>query len=163
MASTFTVIDGEYINLYDDKDNVMLHVDDECYFLFNNVDDVHVPLIGRGIIIGDQFLDGLNRQYIIDIKEIIERDEILEHFFFNKLTRLCTRDKQDGFTTGKGVLVKRSNFKEIMETRMIRVDAFFVRKTYELIKTMKREYMEVIRNDIAKQAADVDYIMKDMN
>lgn len=163
MASTFVVIDGEYINLYDPKDNPMLHVDSECYFLFNNVDDVHMPLIGRGIVVGDQFLDGLNRQYIIELKEIVERDEIQERFFFDKFTRLCSRNKQGEYTSGKPVLVRRSNFNEIIENNVLRVDAFFVRATHDAIRIMKREYLDVIHDNILKTLEDVENIKRDMD
>lgn len=149
-------IDGIYINLYDENDNVMLHVDDECYFLSFNVDDIHIPLICHGLVIEDQFLDGLNKQYIIQLIEIVESPNVIDKYFYNKLFRLCTKTKSDGYSFGKPVMIHRNTSVEFMKENFFRVDAVFVRKNYSLVRELKSDFMKIIKDDLTRQLIEVD-------
>lgn len=162
MDNTFSIINGEYINLYDEEKNIMLKKDDECYFLVNNVDDIYFPMICHGIIEDDIFIDGLNKQYIISLKEIHEDDDIIQKYFYNNIFRMCRRDKQDNFTRGDGVLIKNSNFGEIIKTRFFRIDAFFVRKDFELILKLKYGYLDYIREKLVNDITIVNEILENM-
>ena len=68
-----------FINTYND-DNPILEIGDECYFIFFNSVDYHIPLIGRGTIIYDRFNDTINKHYFISLKEILEKKSIKDKF-----------------------------------------------------------------------------------
>lgn len=155
MANSFAIIDGEYINVYS-VENPMLHENDECYFLFTNVDDFHRPCIGFGVVIGDQYLDGLNKQYIIKLQEVSEPDYVMDKFFYNKMFRMSGKSVKDTFTNAKPVMMREENIEEITENNFFRIDAFFVRNSYEKIIQMRTEYMEYIKSDLLRCISDVN-------
>lgn len=155
MGNSFAIIDGEYINVYN-ADNPMLHENDECYFLFTNVDDYHRPIIGYGTIINDQYLDGLNKQYTIKLQTVSEPEHIIENFFNNRLFRLTSKSAvKESFTNSKPLLMKEDNIEDILENNFFKIEAFFVRNSYEKILSMRNEYIEYIKSDLLRCLNDV--------
>lgn len=155
MAS-FIEIDGTYVNLYDEESNIMLHPGDECYFLLFNVDDIHIPLICSGNILEDSFLDGMNKQYIIQMNSICESPDVIDKYFDGKIFKMCNKTKSDGFSTGKPLMIYSSNFQRLIQENFVRVDAVFVRKNYQLAASLKKEFLEIIKTDLMKQILEVD-------
>lgn len=155
MANSFAIIDGEYINIYNDE-NPMLHENDECYFLFSNVDDYHRPMIGYGTVVGDQYLDGLNKQYIIKLSAVSETEDVQQRFFYNRMFRISGKSTKDTFTNSKPIVMRTENVEDILDNNFFRIDAFFVRNTYEKIEQMRVEYMGYIKNDLLRCLEDVD-------
>ena len=147
---SFAYINGELINLYS-KENPILEADDICYGLIFNIDDFHRPIMIKGVIVEDTFVGGMNKQYDIRIIEIIESPKIINEFVIGKQFVL----------TNKNVVTKRNtlitnNFN--FNNYLIKLDAYFVRKSESEILKLRNEYIQIIRNDLQKMISDLNSI-----
>ena len=156
MAS-FGYVNNEFINLYTD-DNPIIEKNEICYFLLTNNLDFHRPLICKGFIISDKFNDGMNKTYFIMCTEILETPAIIEKFFNGKAFKTITYDSENLIIkSGKTTI-----FPEIDENLFIEnlfsIESFFVRNTYEKISSLRKEYIDIIKNDLINQITDIDLI-----
>ena len=147
---SFAYINGELINLYS-KENPILETDAICYGLIFNIDDYHRPLVIKGIVVEDTFVNGMNKQYDIRIIEILESPKIINEFFIGKQFVM----------THKGVVTKRNtlitnNFN--LNDYTIKLDAYFVRNSESEILKLRNEYIQIVRNDLEKMISDLNFI-----
>jgi hypothetical protein len=155
----FGYINGTFINVYT-KENPIKEEGEQCYFLFNSVDNYHVQVIGRGTIIRDWFTEGLNKIYCIRLDEVCENNFFLEKFVWDKEYHLISNVDSHKKTPKAMVLTKRST-SAFLSLNLFRVECFFVRNTIEDIRRLKREYLEIILEDTLATAEDLRYILAD--
>lgn len=146
-------LNGELINLYT-KENPILEENQECYGLIFNNESYHRPLIIRGIIIEDKFVDGMNKQYMVKILEIVESPKILQEFFINKLFYLYPYHAE---------ILKSKKLIRITKdwnanNYLIKIDAFFIRNNLEKIIELRNEYILIVRKDLEKMLSDINLI-----
>ena len=151
--NNFGVIGTEFINLYS-KENPILHTDDICYFLFSNLHDYHMTLIGRGIIIEDKFTDGLNKAYYIRCLTIEENPNIIHEFVFGKPFIIYPYNNE---IIGTKKIVQIEQYFDFSKN-LFKIEAFFVRPTIEKISEHRKEYIQVIHKDLLKQLKDIESI-----
>lgn len=147
---SFAYINGELINLYN-KENPILEADDICYGLIFNIDDYHRPIMIKGIVVEDTFVNGMNKQYDIRIIEILESPKIINEFVIGKQFVM----------TNKNVVTKRNtlitnNFN--FNNYLIKLDAYFVRNSETEILKLRNEYIQIVRNDLQKMISDLNSI-----
>lgn len=147
---SFAYINGELINLYS-KDNPILEADDICYGLIFNIDDYHRPIIIKGIIIEDTFVNGMNKQYDIRIIEILESPKVINEFVIGKQFVLTNKN----VVTKRNTLITNNfNFNDYL----IKLDAYFVRNSESEILKLRNEYIQIVRNDLQKMISDLNSI-----
>lgn len=142
---SFGHIGNELINLYSDE-NPILSVGDKCFFLFTNIIDYHRPIIGEGIIINDKFKDGLNKLYFIELIDIYELPIIINRFVYNKQFIMHPKTI---------IFHEKLNLKQ----NLFPVEAFFIRDSIEKIKTLRTEYINLIKTDLLNSLKDIDSII----
>jgi hypothetical protein len=152
MGQTFGFINNEFINLYS-KENPILEKDDSCFFLFSNDIDYHRPLIGRGVIVEDKFTDGMSKVYFIKLVEILESPKTINDFIYGKQFTIFPISE---VLHNKKLIQVTANFE--FNKISFKIDAFFVRKTIELITELRKEYISILRKDILKQLKDIEEI-----
>lgn len=153
-----------FINIYS-KDNPILETGDECYFLLFNSVDFHIPIICKGIIVHDNFNDVINKKYYITLTEIIETDENINKYFLSKQIPLY-QYKLDSTNNVSSVSVKSKyhrfeslnidRIRKYFEKHLYKTESFFVRTNYEAIKKLKRDYCNIIKQDLNKQISEID-------
>jgi hypothetical protein len=151
----FGLIGNNYINLYSD-DNPMLHINDECYFLFNNIVDYHILLIGKGKIIKDYITDGMHKTYFIQLEEIIESPEILKKFIYNKqfnFQKLIEEKVNNYINT---FAISENTELTFFAENLMKIDCFFVRSNLENILILKEDYKKTIISDLKKQLSELE-------
>lgn len=144
----------EFINLYSD-DNPIITTNDFCYFLFWNNMDYHKPLIAKGIIIEDKFIDGMNKLYSIKLLEILETPKTIKDFVIDKSFFIFPNDEKEGYVS----ITKRLLYvNEIFDFSkfVFKVPAFFVRITEEKIQELRTEYVAVLKRDIMRQLKEIE-------
>ena len=147
---SFAYINGELINLYS-KDNPILEADDICYGLIFNIDDYHRPIMVKGIVVEDTFVNGMNKQYNIRIIEILESPKTINEFVIGKQFVMTNKD----VVTKRNTLITNNfNFNKYL----IKLDAYFVRKTESEILKLRNEYIQIVRNDLQKMISDLNSI-----
>lgn len=144
---------GEFINLYT-KENPILETNQECYGLIFNNEDYHRPIIIRGIIIEDKFVDGLNKQYMVKILELIESPKILQEFFVTKQFYLHPIENEIIKPRKLTLITKDINLNNFA----FKIEAFYIRNSLEKIKQLRNEYISVVRKDIEKMLSDINSI-----
>lgn len=153
---TFTVSDGLHINLVS-EDNPLFPPGKECYFLLCNVDDIHRPLIVQGTILDTQYLDGIiNQQYVIRTEFVCESEETKERFYYDNIFRMCSLSMSGGYTDGKPVLMRKNELEMINRKMFHRVDAFFVRETYDKIFAFRKEYLTYVRSKMLEEIGEIE-------
>lgn len=152
---TFGQIGNEFINLYSEE-NPILETDDICYFLFFNVDDYHRPLVGRGVILEDRFVESLNKEYYILIEDICENiidinKYIIKHQF------ICHPLESSGKINGRKMctILRTSDFSKYV----MKIECFFVRKTLTQIQQLQKEFAKIIYNDLKQQMHDISKLI----
>lgn len=147
---SFAYINGELINLYS-KENPILEADDICYGLIFNIDDYHRPIVIKGIIIEDTFVNGMNKQYNIKIIEILESPKVINEFVIGKQFVLTNKN----VVTKRNTLITNNfNFNDYL----IKLDAYFVRNSESEILKLRNEYIQIVRNDLQKMISDLNFI-----
>lgn len=144
-VSEFDIIDNNFINFYS-KDNPILSIGDRCYFIFNNLVDVHIPLIGYGEVIMDKFITGMDKNYQIKLFKIHSPVDIQDEFIFNNQPfRVMVKDKPK---------IMKFNKSNIINT-VFNVHCFFCRPTLSTITQFHKKYCGVIIDDLHKQLKEV--------
>lgn len=149
--SDFGIIENEFINLYSEE-NPILTTGEECFFMFNNTHDYHLPLIGRGMIRSDKYTDGMNKLYYIEIQEIIETKAIVERHIYNKPFAIHA---WDGTNIGAKKTVLFGQGTDLTKI-VIKLEAFFVRNSEEKIRELRKPYINQIKKDILVQLQDIE-------
>lgn len=150
---SFGIINNTFINIYNEE-NQILHIDNECYFIFQNISDYHKLLIGRGVIVDDNINDGMNKTYFIKLLEIIESPEIINKFIYGKQFSLIKYDNNK--ITGSYIkYITDKTLMKFFENNLFKIDGFFVRKKLELITKLKDEFNLVIINDLENQLKEI--------
>lgn len=142
---------GEFINLYS-QENPILEESDECYCLIFNDTDYHLPIIIRGVIVQDKFVDGLNKQYMVKLLEIISSPKIRQLFFYGKSFNLYPY--YSGTIHSKKIIRIPKDFDT--NAYLFKVDAYFVRNSLPKITTLCSEYIKIIKDDINKMLEDIE-------
>lgn len=164
-TSKFDYVGETFINLYS-KENPMLSSGDQTYFLFNNVSDGHRKLIGLGTVRVDKFLDSMNKVYYIELEEIIEPDNVIKKFLFNKKTTLLNAYDGNEITLSQKVCMLHEKKlpltdPQFFKSNLVQVEGFFVRQSFEDIKTLQLEFMQVIKEDLIGQIEDINDLLLD--
>ncbi len=147
---SFAYINGELINLYS-KENPILESGDICYAMIFNIDDYHRPIVIKGNIVGDTFVNGMNKQYDIKIIEILESPKTIKDFVIGKQFIML----HDGAETKRNTLITNQfDFNKYS----LKVEAFFVRKSQSELLKLRNEYIQIIRSDLNKMLSDVNNI-----
>lgn len=156
MASNnFVIIDNLHINLIS-EDNPMIAPGKECYFLFTNVDDIHRLLIGQGTIVDQQYLDGLNQQYILRLDFVCENEVTKKRYFYDKVFRLSQMSSNGGYTDGRLTCMRFGEHDAICRKMFFRIDAFFVRPDFDKIEKLRKEYSQYIYSQLTKQIKEIE-------
>lgn len=143
-------IDNTFINIYD-KENPPLNVGDMCYFLFSNVYDVHVLLIGAGVVVSDKIEQGIHKTYKIKLMDVCDDPIIMRNFIFGKQFYLTPINGNEKLT-----YIHESSGAEFFNTNLFKIDCFFVRPTLQSIKEL-REYCNTIKIEhLNKQISDIE-------
>lgn len=155
----FGYVDNMFINLYS-KENPILFTNDKCYFLFNNISDIHRPLIGYGTILQDQHTDGMNKIYFVALEEIFEDDITIKKFLYSNKTVMLHNYDNESLTKSQKVhfLTPQTN-QEFYNKNLFRIEAFFVRSTIEEINKLRLEYVSVIKKDLEDQISDINQLL----
>jgi len=151
---SFGIINNTFINIYNEE-NQILHIDNECYFIFQNISDYHKLLIGKGIIVDDNINDGMNKTYFIKLIEIIENPEIINKFIYSKQFSL-TKYIDNKITGNYNKYITDKTLISFFETNLFKIDGFFVRRNLELINKLKKDFNLVIVDDLQKQLNEVN-------
>lgn len=149
-----------FINTYND-DNPILEIGDECYFIFFNSVDYHIPLIGRGTIIYDRFNDTINKHYFISLKEILEKKSIKDKFIEDIQLTLFPFNKETLNVSTKAKYIKYNSKLDFsfFDKNLFKIEAFFIRKGIEEIINLRNEYSKIILSDLNKQIKEVQEIL----
>lgn len=142
-----------FINLYD-KDNPILEIGDDCYFLFFNAIDFFAPIIGKGTIIYDRFNETINKVYFISISEIISSKEVKDKYFFNQQIQLYPFNKENLQISNKHKthkFVDEVFDKEFFDENLIKIECFYVRNNLEKILELRDELVDIILDDTQNQ------------
>lgn len=146
-------LNGEFINLYT-KDNPILETNQECYGLIFNNESYHRPLIIRGVIVEDKFVDGVNKQYMIKILEVVESPKIIQEFFVNQ--RFYLHPYYNENISQRKLVHINSNWNA--NNYLVKLDAFYVRDSLNKITELRNEYISVVRKDLEKMLSDINSI-----
>lgn len=144
------------INLYS-SENPIMEIGDECYFLFFNAIDYHIPIIGKGIILYDRFNDTINKHYFISIKEIVDSKYTIDNFVTNKQIQIYPFNKTTLQLSNKPKVHKFNiQFEQtFFDENLIKIECFFVRKNLESIKKLQKEFLDVINKDTYKILTEI--------
>lgn len=151
-------VNGLFINLYSEN-NPILSADDECYFLFTNIIDIHRPLIGRGKIVSDIFSDGLNKIYFIELLEVIESPYIINKFINNKIFLLTPVDSENLKYQKQQILNSQTFSKDFLSKNLFKIEASFVRNNIDKINDLRKMYVSIIKKDLQNQIKDINDIL----
>lgn len=157
-TQSFVIIDNLHINLISD-DNPMIAPGKECYFLFTNVDDIHRLMIGQGTIVDQQYLDGLNQQYIIRLDFVCENELIKKRFFYDKVFKLSQFSVNGGYTEGRYTNMRYGESESICKKMFFKIDAFFVRDNFDKINNLRKEYSKYIIDQLKSEIFDLEEIL----
>ena len=146
---------GEFINLYTEN-NPILESGDICYCCIFANDIFHRPLIAKGLIVKDSFIDGLNKQYYVRILEILESPKTIQKYFVGHAVNVyySTNDNVVKSKTTKQVTL---NFD--YNKNLFKVEAYFVRNSEEKIRELRKEYISVVKEDLENMISDIDGIL----
>jgi hypothetical protein len=148
----FGISNNQLINLYS-KENPILKINDICYCLITNNIDYHRPLICKGLIIEDYFSDGMNKIYFIQILEILESPKTINEFFVNKIFNVHSYINKELIT--KRPYVTKINTDFDFSKFLFKVECFFVRNSEEKILNLRKDYIEIIKQDLKKALLDI--------
>lgn len=144
----------EFINLYSEE-NPILESGEECFFLLFNERDYHIPIIARGIIIADEFVDGFNKQYDIRMLEFLSSPKIINKYVMRNTFVCYPMLDSNKILTKKTVQISpKFNF----EKYLFRIEAFFVRKDLDEIQKLYTEFVEYLKKDLNKMISEIDEI-----
>jgi len=158
VKKSFGFINNQFINLYT-KENPLLDVDDECYFLFSSPGNLHRKLIGKGIVKNLIFNDGMNIIYFVALTQIIEDEQILNKFVYGKRFELWNYEKTK-VCGSKLTLITEKTDLEYLSNFWFKVECFFIRPNLENINILKKEFSEIIKEDLIEQLNDINYILE---
>lgn len=141
----------EFINLYS-KENQILNINDNCYFLLTNTIDYHRPIICYGQIIDDKFTDGLNKVYFIQLNEVLESLDIVNKFFMHKTFNIYPYE--NSILKNKKLIQITEEFQN--KQTLFKIEAFFVRDNLQKIIELKDFYSNIIKSDLNRMLSDID-------
>ena len=146
---------GEFVNLYN-QENPILESGDVCYCCVFTNDNFHRPLIVKGLIVKDSFVDGLNKIYYIRILEILESPKTIQKYFFKHPVSvyLSTDDNVVKSKTTKQITVDFDYNKNLFK-----VEAYFTRDSENKIRELRKEYISVVKQDLINMIEDIDGIL----
>lgn len=151
---SFGVINNTFINIYSEE-NSILHIGNECFFIFQNIADYHKLLIARGIIIYDKINDGMNKTYFIKITEILENPEIINKFIYGKQFSFNKFEKNK-LTGIRNFYITDKTTIDFFDNNLLKIDGFFVRKSLESINKLRLEFNTIIIQDLKNQLNDIE-------
>lgn len=148
-----------FINYYT-AENPMLNSGDECYFLASNILSYFAPVVFRGRIIQDKFNQTINKQYYIQILEYVDNIKLIEDYVFNKQFNVYEYDRELESISYKSKLMYFPDYfsEDFLKDNLMLVEAFFVRKTMEDILQLRREFLDVIKEDLLNTFKEVEFI-----
>jgi hypothetical protein len=156
---TFGYNDGLFINVYTEE-NPILEVNDECYFLFNSLDNYHRPIIGKGKVLHDSFTDGLHKTYYIALKEICETEMVLNAHVWKKQYLLVADTNLESVKKIPRVhYIYAFTKQEFLDENLFKVDCFFVRKSKEQAENLRKEYVKVILEQTKEMISEMEEII----
>lgn len=155
---SFALLNNEFINLYS-QDNPILEKNDICYFLLFNMHDYHRPIIAKGIIIEDKFLEGMNKEYFVKIFEFIESPKTINSFILNKSFIIYPYNNETNIIGTKKMIQILENLD--FTNYLFKTESFFVRNSEQKIKELFIDYIKVLKKDILKQLSDIDLILNE--
>jgi hypothetical protein len=156
----FGYINSVLINVYS-KDNPIKEEGEQCYFLFNSVDNYHMMIVGKGTIIRDWFTEGLHKMYCIRLDEICERNDFLEKFVWGKQYFLVNNVDSQKKLPKLGIIAARTTG-AFLAMNLFKTDGFFVRDTIEQITHLREEYTRIVYQDTLDTLADMRNILTDI-
>ncbi len=147
----FGIQDYRFINLYSEE-NPILSIGDGTYFLFNNLIDIHIPVIGYGIVEYDKFISGMDKIYHIKLLKIHSPKDVIEKFVYNRPFKIINKGKS------KIDLIKRYNNQNQLKSdnNIFEINCFFCRKEYKDILLLQQEYIKIIKSDLEKQINEIN-------
>lgn len=147
-----------FINMYTEE-NRMFQLGEECYFIFQNVVDYHIPLIGKGIIHQDKFTTSINKQYYIELIDLYDDEKVLEKYFYPSQISLYNAEDLLRIPKYSKFFTLGYDWKtDFMKTNLFKIECFFVRDTLEKIVALRSEYSLIIEEDLRKQIEEVKFL-----
>lgn len=147
-----------FINIHSEN-NKILNVGDECYFLFQNVVDYHIPLIGKGIIVQDKFTTGLNKNYYIELTDLLDNEKVLEKYFYPMQISLFNGEDLLRIPKYSKYFILGKDWKtDFLKTNIFRIESFFVRENLDKIIALRKEYALIIEEDLRKQTEEIKFL-----
>jgi hypothetical protein len=151
----FDFVSPNFINLYDDNTNRPLKIGDECYFLFTNINDTHLLLIGKGVVVDDFIVYGVHKQYKIEMTNVMESIATQQKFMYGKQFYLI--GNLDGkFGNEKLTYIQGNSSSEFFKKNLFKIDCFFIRNTLESVKILRTEYDKIVISDLQNQLNDLN-------
>lgn len=148
-------INGELINLYT-AENPILEANDICYGLIFSVDNFHRPIIIKGVVVQDKFVDGMNKHYYIRITDIYESPKNLQKFFIGKQFTLYPW-LHESLGNKRNILITK-DFN--INNYVIKLEGYYVRNSESKIIELRNEYINIVRKDLEQMLSDIDNIDK---
>ena len=151
------------VNLYS-QENPLLEIGDECYFLFFNLVDFHIPILGRGKILYDRYNEEINKTYFIQLTELIDSEKVLNIHLYGKQILTNPFNSETDVLSSKARVLKfiREMPTDYFENNLIKVDCFFVRKELKQIKELRQEYIRIMVADFNKQIQETKIFETDI-
>lgn len=154
MEKGFDFISPNFINIYDDIENKPLNKGDECFFLFSNINDTHLLLIGKGVIIDDTIVYGVHKSYKVELVRIYESLQTQQRFIYGKQFHMLSNNDEK-FGNEKLTYIQANSSSEFFKKNLFRIDCFFFRTSLDAIKVLRSEYDKIVLNDLHKQINDL--------
>ena len=152
MTTDHIIWDSECINLYT-EDNKPLEIGDSCYCLIFNTIDYYRPLLCRGIVRDEKFDNGLNKEYYVQILEIIETPRNINTFVLSKQFVVYPLDNDGKIKSRKlQVLTHRTDYTNIT----FPIKSFFIRKELDQIKQIRVDFGNFMKDDLTQMLIETN-------
>ena len=148
MNNNFAREKDRLINLHSES-NQIFNVYDYVYVIFWSDDNYHIPLIGKGQIVADKFISPIDKIYHIKIKELLHNNDDLTKYFFG--TDFIDQEKKR-YRPNKKMLGE--------EVFHIEQNGFFVRSTFEEIKSLHKFYTDIIKDNLNEKINQLNEFTK---
>lgn len=153
--NTSTYLNDTFINIISEF-NPLFNDNDECYFLFSSITDIHLVFIGKGIIKDNQFNDGLHKTYYIECLEFIDDKTTIVNFINNrKYTFYKIDDKNTINKLGTNLYITEKTDKNFYHNNLFKIDCFFVRNTLFEIEKLRQNYLQIIHDILSNQLTEI--------
>jgi len=150
MSKSFGIEGNSLINLFS-EDNPILSVGNKCFFIFNNIHNIHIPLIGYGEVVNDKFTNGMDKIYAIKLLKIHNNDFIVNNHVINNTFNVCGL-RGELFKKNRNVKLNTLNWKN----SIYNINCFFVRTSLMNINNLHSDYVNIIKEDLNKQILELE-------